>query len=163
MGYWITFNEPWCSSHLGYGNGAHAPGITNTGTDDYTAGHNLLRAHARAYRLYESTYKPTQQAKVGITLNVAWSEPENNDPANVAAALRGLEFSVGWFAHAIFGEGDYPAVMIDQVRSIQLTSNGSLYDRKVSCSRSAARVKFRVYPSRVCQCSLKRRRFNSRV
>jgi len=113
--YWITFNEPWCSSHLGYGNGAHAPGITNTGTDDYTAGHNLLRAHARAYRLYESTYKPTQQAKVGITLNVAWSEPENNDPANVAAALRGLEFSVGWFAHAIFGEGDYPAVMIDQI------------------------------------------------
>ena len=102
-------------------------------------------------------------AKVGITLNVAWSEPENNDPANVAAALRGLEFSVGWFANAIFGEGDYPTVMIDQVRSIQLTSNGSLYDHMVSGSRSAARAKFRVSPSRVCQCSLKRRRFNSRV
>merc|ERR1712137_839883 len=62
--YWITFNEPWCSSHLGYGNGAHAPGITNTGTDDYTAGHNLLRAHARAYRLYESTYKPTHKLRL---------------------------------------------------------------------------------------------------
>ena len=27
---------------------------------DYIAGHNLLRAHARVYRLYEAKYKPTQ-------------------------------------------------------------------------------------------------------
>lgn len=41
--------------------GTKAPGITNTGTDDYIAAHNLLRAHAKAYRLYESKYRPTQQ------------------------------------------------------------------------------------------------------
>ena len=56
-------------------------------------------------------------AKVGITLNVGWSEPENDDPANVEAAVRGLEFSMGWFANAIFGEGDYPADMIERVSS----------------------------------------------
>ena len=59
--YWITFNEPWCTAYLGYGVGSHAPGLRNTGTDDYTAAHNLLRAHAKAYRLYESTYKASQQ------------------------------------------------------------------------------------------------------
>ena len=26
---WITLNEPWCSSFLGYGQGAHAPGRTD--------------------------------------------------------------------------------------------------------------------------------------
>ena len=59
--YWITFNEPWCVTYLGYGVGSKAPGIKRTGTDDYLAAHNLLRAHARAYRLYESTYKAIQQ------------------------------------------------------------------------------------------------------
>ena len=59
--YWITFNEPWCVSYLGYGNGEQAPGGKNSGTDDYVAGHNLLRAHARAYRLYETKYNSTQK------------------------------------------------------------------------------------------------------
>lgn len=46
--------------NLGYGVGAKAPGVVGSGTKDYIAGHNQLRAHARAYRLYESKYKPTQ-------------------------------------------------------------------------------------------------------
>jgi len=28
--YWTTFNEPWCTSFLGYGSGAHAPGRSIT-------------------------------------------------------------------------------------------------------------------------------------
>jgi len=59
--YWITFNEPWCVTYLGYGVGSKAPGIKRTGTDDYVAAHNLLRAHAKVYRWYESAFKPTQQ------------------------------------------------------------------------------------------------------
>lgn len=26
---WATLNEPWCSAYLGYGNGHHAPGLSN--------------------------------------------------------------------------------------------------------------------------------------
>ena len=41
-----------------------------------------------------------------------WYEPSDPDnPDDVAAADRLLEFQLGWFAHAIFGEGDYPDVM----------------------------------------------------
>jgi len=101
---------------LGYGVGTKAPGITNTGTDDYIAAHNLLRAHAKAYRLYESKYRPTQQGKIGITLNADWNEPENDDIANVWAADRNMQFFFGWFANPIFGDGDYPSIMIEQIR-----------------------------------------------
>lgn len=33
------------------------------GTFTYQAGHNLILAHARAYRLYESQFKPTQKGE----------------------------------------------------------------------------------------------------
>ena len=55
------------------------------------------------------------QGRVGITLNVNWDEPENSDAANQEAADRNMQFSVGWFANPIFGDGNYPRVMIDQV------------------------------------------------
>ena len=61
MKYWITFNEPYCVTYLGYGVGSKAPGMKDSGTSDYIAAHNLLRAHAKAYRLYERDYKETQQ------------------------------------------------------------------------------------------------------
>lgn len=59
------------------------------------------------------------KGKVGITLNISWSEPENNSTANIDAAERALQFSGGWFANPIWGpNGNYPQVMIDQVRII---------------------------------------------
>ena len=42
--HWITFNEPWCSSVLGYGRGEIAPGRISA-DEPYLVGHNLLRAH----------------------------------------------------------------------------------------------------------------------
>lgn len=113
--YWITFNEPYVVAYLGYGIGIHAPGISDTGKSDYIVTHNLLRAHAKAYRLYESKYKPTQQGSVGITLSTSWEEPENDDPENVAASRRHLDFLFGWFANPIFDNGDYPQTMIDKI------------------------------------------------
>jgi beta-glucosidase/6-phospho-beta-glucosidase/beta-galactosidase len=58
---WITFNEPICTVWLGYGNGEHAPGIQDPLGSVYPAAHNLLRAHARAYRTYRDDFKPTQK------------------------------------------------------------------------------------------------------
>jgi len=48
-------------------------------------------------------------------LNVNWEEPEDNSAENVEASERALQFAVGWYANPIFGDGDYRAVMIDQV------------------------------------------------
>jgi len=38
-------------------------GLQESGTTDYLAAHTLILSHAKAYRLYESKYKPTQQGK----------------------------------------------------------------------------------------------------
>lgn len=54
---WITLNEPWCSSLLGYVVGEHAPGKTDVpGVDPYWASHNLLRAHAAAVGVYRREF-----------------------------------------------------------------------------------------------------------
>lgn len=54
--------------------------------------------------------------KVGITLNCDWMVPKNpDDPADWNAADRALEFHLGWFAHPIFIDGDYPQIMKDYI------------------------------------------------
>ena len=58
--YWITLNEPFVVARFGYGTKAKAPGYGLKGTADYIAGHNLIRAHAKAHRLYERKWKPFQ-------------------------------------------------------------------------------------------------------
>lgn len=45
-----------------------------------------------------------------------WMEPLNSsNPDDVIAAERALQFFVGWFAHPIYGAGDYPAAMKEAV------------------------------------------------
>mmetsp|Transcript_48250 Transcript_48250/g.149063 ORF Transcript_48250/g.149063 Transcript_48250/m.149063 type:complete len:469 (-) Transcript_48250:152-1558(-) len=111
---WITFNEPWTFVYLGSGWGK-APSIevfNNMSRDTWIAGHNVLNAHAAAVDLYRRKYQKQQGGKIGITLNSDWREPKTNDPLDVAAAARGVEFALGWFADPIFGgRGDYPPAM----------------------------------------------------
>ena len=78
---WTTLNEPWCSAYLGYGNGVHAPGITDEVTA-LTAAHHLNLAHglgAAAIRAVLGT-----DAAVGVTLNPSMVRPA--DPASPADA-----------------------------------------------------------------------------
>lgn len=45
-------------------------------------------------------------------MNCGWSEPKDPNNANdIAASNRAIEFDLGWFAHPIFVNGDYPDVM----------------------------------------------------
>ncbi|CAG0896208.1 unnamed protein product, partial [Cyprideis torosa] len=111
---WITLNEPWVASVVGYGTGAHAPGLNNEGEFPYISAHNMLKSHARAYRLYKSKYAD-QNGQVGITLNVGYAIPDNDDPITIEAANRNLEFNIGWFAHPVLIDGDYPPVMRELV------------------------------------------------
>lgn len=57
--YWLTFNEPKQTCHGGYGAGDMAPTIKSAEAE-YLCSHNLLLAHARAYRLYNQTFRKTQ-------------------------------------------------------------------------------------------------------
>lgn len=60
---WITFNEPWIITLLGYGDGVFPPGITGSGTNSYTASHHLILAHAQAYRMYQSEFADAQNGQ----------------------------------------------------------------------------------------------------
>lgn len=66
--------------------------------------------------------------KIGITLNCDAAVPK--DPSNtldVEAADRRLQFYLGWFAHPIFGNGEYPDVMRAQVD--EKSTNGTRLPR----------------------------------
>lgn len=105
---WITFNEAWVVSILGYGQGVFAPGrISNS--EPYLAGHHILLAHAKAVEIYRSQFAH-QNGVIGITNNCDWREPLTDTPADKAAAERALEFFISWFADPIY-LGDYPESM----------------------------------------------------
>ncbi|XP_061162615.1 uncharacterized protein LOC133171833 [Saccostrea echinata] len=113
---WISFNEPWIVSWLGYGVSTFAPAKWGPGTNTYIVSHNLIKAHAKAFHTYNDTYRASQKGQFGITLNVGWSEPDDPfNPDHLAASERALQFDFGWFAHPIVINGNYPKVMIDKV------------------------------------------------
>lgn len=89
--YWITFNEPFCSSGLGYGIGKHAPGRTSdrsvnregdSSTEPWIAGHTLLCAHGAAVKMYREEFASRYQGggKIGITLNGDFAYPVRKLP-----------------------------------------------------------------------------------
>lgn len=55
--------------------------------------------------------------KIAITLDCDWKEPKSDSPEDIAAAERAMQFKLGWFANPIFGDGDYPLVMRENVAS----------------------------------------------
>ena len=53
---------------------------------------------------------------MGIALNSDWAEPlDPSRPEDIAAADRYLQFMLGWFAHPIYVNGDYPATLKNQI------------------------------------------------
>lgn len=81
--------------------------------------HLVLKAHARAWHLYNSHHRPQQQGRVGIVLNSDWAEPLSpGRPEDLGAAEHFLHFMLGWFAHPIFVDGDYPAALRAQIQQI---------------------------------------------
>ncbi|WP_411032189.1 GH1 family beta-glucosidase [Spongiimicrobium sp. 3-5] len=110
---WITLNEPWVVSILGYADGVFAPGRKSK-DEPYLVAHQLLRSHGKAVKIYREKYEKTQQGTIGITNNCDWREPLTDTPEDVAAAQKALEFFLGWFADPIYF-GDYPKSMRDKL------------------------------------------------
>jgi beta-glucosidase len=122
--HYITYNEPWCTSILGYSVGQFAPGHTSnrdkssigdSSTEPWLVGHNILVSHAEAVKLYREEFKPKFGGIIGITLNGDWVMPwDENDPEDVEACERKLEFAISWFADPIY-KGHYPESMQKQL------------------------------------------------
>jgi beta-glucosidase len=105
---WITINEPWCVSWLGYSIGVHAPG-----KKDYrsavAASHHTALAHALATRSIKAA-QPT--AKVGITVNMTNYVNENPEDPSLPEVIDLLDGNINrWWIGAI-QKGEYPATLI---------------------------------------------------
>ncbi|ONK54967.1 uncharacterized protein A4U43_UnF9060 [Asparagus officinalis] len=116
---WVTVNEPWSFSTLGYGLGYHAPGRCSQDLgcqsgdslrEPYTVSHNLILAHAVAFRLYNDKFKDVQKGEVGISLISYWFKPYSNCRPDYEAAIRSLDFMLGWYMEPL-AFGDYPFIM----------------------------------------------------
>jgi beta-glucosidase len=84
---WITLNEPWCSSFLGYAIGRHAPGLQE-GEGALAAAHHLLLGHGLAVSALRADARQGQQ--VGITLNLQPVAAATDSPQDIAASERAL-------------------------------------------------------------------------
>ncbi|XP_077295428.1 myrosinase 1-like [Arctopsyche grandis] len=113
---WVTFNEPQIMCLLGYGEqvGIHglAPDMQFNGVGEYLCLHNVLKAHAKAYNLYNDTFKPTQKGKLGTATYTSWGEPETDSVDDKENAEKFMHFMTGWYSHPIYSkDGDYPPIM----------------------------------------------------
>jgi beta-glucosidase len=81
---WVTLNEPWCSSILGYGYGAHAPGRKDF-RDAVAAAHHLNLAHGLAVASIRAV-QPL--ASIGITNIVTDIQPLTASKDDAAAVVR---------------------------------------------------------------------------
>ncbi|KAL0974090.1 hypothetical protein UPYG_G00215260 [Umbra pygmaea] len=103
VNYWITINEP-----------NRLVDTYKSGAEQHVAAHHLLLAHAKAWRLYESTYLSQQGGLVSLSLHADWAEPANPFlESHAFAAQRFLLFELGRFLDPLLkgteGEGGgYP-------------------------------------------------------
>ncbi|SFN40251.1 GH1 family beta-glucosidase [Mycetocola miduiensis] len=81
---WTTFNEPFCSSLLGYAAGVHAPG-----RQDPAAAVAAIHHQHLGHGLAVNRLRDLGAEQIGITLNLSNAIPlDANDPVDVEAARR---------------------------------------------------------------------------
>ena len=99
---WVTHNEPWVTSMLGYGRGIKAPGISDW-RSALAASHHALLAHGRAVGAFRAG---DGNGEIGITLDLTHVLGE----AEAAARLDGHRNR--WFLDPVL-RGAYPADILE--------------------------------------------------
>lgn len=62
--WWSTFNEPYSICNYGYGDDVLAPALSSSGLGEYQCAHNLLKAHAKVYHMYNDHFRSIQKGKL---------------------------------------------------------------------------------------------------
>ncbi|ABQ46970.1 beta-galactosidase [Thermotoga petrophila RKU-10] len=109
---WITLNEPWVVAIVGHLYGVHAPGMRDIYVA-FRAVHNLLRAHAKAVKVFRETVK---DGKIGIVFNNGYFEPASEKEEDIRAARFMHQFNnYPLFLNPIY-RGDYPELVLEFAR-----------------------------------------------
>jgi beta-glucosidase len=118
---WITHNEPWVTSFLGYGYGVKAPGMTDWHAA-LAAAHHVLLSHGRATRAFRNG---GASGEIGITLDLTHVSGEPG------AARRLDGHRNRWFLDAVL-RGSYPVDMVElyeeQVGPLDFVHDGDLHE-----------------------------------
>lgn len=120
VSHWTTFNEPLCSSLIGYAAGDHAPGRQEPAAA-LAALHHQHLGHGLAVRsLRERSAAAGREIKLGITLNLTNALPHDpTDPVDVEAARRVDAIWNRAFLDPIL-TGSYPADLLEDVAQFDL-------------------------------------------
>jgi beta-glucosidase len=108
---WMTLNEPWCTSYLGYRDGVHAPGERDRKRAFQAAYHTIL-AHGKGYQAIKAN---VPQARVGLT-NVSY-QPFclcRDERAEALLAYAHAENN-GVFLDPLL-KGTYPQLVLDRLQ-----------------------------------------------
>ena len=114
--HWITLNEPYVFTFVGYMDGVLAPGYQSVQAG-FQASHHALLAHGRAMEIIRAN---VPDAVVGITLNLHKMYPVSDSPADAAAAEQQNAYHNRWFADPVFGKG-YPQAILDLLQQKGVT------------------------------------------
>lgn len=77
----------------------------------YVVGHNMIRAHAEVWHLYNETFRAKQGGLISITINSDWAEPRNpHSQEDVEAAKRYMEVQRPLVTALPAAPGDTPAL-----------------------------------------------------
>ena len=106
---WLTLNEPWCVTWLGYMNGVHAPGVKNL-DHALAAAHHTALAHAEATRAMREV---RGGLKIGLALNMTNYRLDNETDAELSELGDLMDAQLNrWWIDA-FLNGTYPKVLLD--------------------------------------------------
>ncbi|MEJ3405346.1 GH1 family beta-glucosidase [Rathayibacter sp. YIM 133350] len=115
--HWTTFNEPLCSSLIGYVAGEHAPGLNDPDAGLAALHHQHLAHGLATRRLRELAAADGRELQIGITLNLTNAVPNDpSDPVDLEAARRidGL-WNRMYLEPLILGA--YPADVLEDLRA----------------------------------------------
>jgi beta-glucosidase len=135
---WITHNEPWCASFIGYQSGRHAPGIK-----DWNAGiassHHLLLSHGWSVPVIR---RNCPGAQVGITLNLSPAIAASGSKADAEACRFFDGYMNRWFLDAVC-KGAYPRDMLADYKELgYLTSETPAFIQSGDMEAITARTDF---------------------
>jgi beta-glucosidase len=136
--HWITHNEPWCASLLGYQVGRHAPGLRDWPAA-LAGSHHLLLSHGLAVPVLRSN---SPAAQIGITLNLSPVVPASHSAEDLDACRYQDGYINRWFLDPLY-RAQYPSDMVaDYLRLGHLASNGLAFVRDGDLDLVAAQTDF---------------------